>query len=149
MSVFIVAASVAPQVAHLSWWQQLHHWIPIGLVGAVSWTVWLTRFTLSRVYRPVPSGYMTTTSVVVPAFREDPDIMMRCLDTWLAENPTEVIIVPDVKDIEVIDRLRARANLDRRIKVIPFVHHGKRSALGVAIRKATCEILVLCDSDTS
>jgi cellulose synthase/poly-beta-1,6-N-acetylglucosamine synthase-like glycosyltransferase len=148
MSVLLYAASAAP-VAHLAWWQQLHHWIPVGLVGAVSWTVWLTRFTLSRMYRPVPAGYMTTTSVVVPAFREDPDIVERCLDSWLTENPTEIIVVPDVADTEVISRLRARANLDPRIKVIPFVHQGKRSALGVAIREATCEILVLCDSDTN
>lgn len=149
MSVFFDVASTAPQVAHLAWWQQLHHVIPIGLVGAVSWTVWLTRFTLSRVYRPVPPGYMTTTSVVVPAFREDPDIVERCLDTWLAENPTEIIIVPDVADTEVIDRMRAHANIDPRIKVVPFVHSGKRSALGAGIREAKCEILVLCDSDTS
>jgi cellulose synthase/poly-beta-1,6-N-acetylglucosamine synthase-like glycosyltransferase len=111
--------------------------------------VWLTRFTLSRMYRPVPAGYMTTTSVVVPAFREDPDIIERCLDSWLAENPAEVIIVPDVGDTEVISRLRARANTDPRIKVIPFVHRGKRSALGVAIRDARCEILIFCDSDTN
>lgn len=149
MSVFLHAASAVPQVSHLAWWQQLHHWIPVGLVGAVSWTVWVTRFTLSRAYRPVPPGYLAATSVVVPAFREDPDIVERCLDTWLAENPTEIIIVPDVNDTGVIDLLRARADADPRIKVVPFVHQGKRSALGVGIREARCEILVLCDSDTS
>lgn len=149
MSVFLGMAAATPQGAHLAWWQQLHHWIPVGLVGAVSWTVWLTRFTLSRVYRPVPSGYLTTTSLVVPAFHEDPDIIERCLDSWLAENPTEVIIVPDAADTEVIGRLRARANRDPRIEVIPFVHEGKRSALGVGIRRASCEVLVLSDSDTS
>ncbi|HEX9041138.1 MAG TPA: glycosyltransferase [Trebonia sp.] len=149
MHISLAVASAAPPAVHLAWWRQLHHWIPIGLVGAVSWTVWLTRFTLSRVYRPVRSGYMTSTSVVVPAFREDPDIVERCLYTWLAENPTEIIIVPDVGDFEVIDRMRARSNLDPRIKVVPFVHRGKRSALGVGIREASCEILVLCDSDTS
>src|SRR6516164_3501899 len=97
---FAVAASYS---AHQSTWQEfrhyvsvLHHWIPIGLVGAVSWVVWVTRFSLSRVYRPVPAGYMTTTSVVVPSFREDPDILARCLDTWLAEDPTEIIVVPDI-----------------------------------------------------
>ena len=52
----------------------MHHLVPIGLVGAISWTVWLVRFTLSRMYRPVP-GYMATTSVVVPSYREDPDIL--------------------------------------------------------------------------
>jgi hypothetical protein len=67
------------------WWRQVHHWVPIGFVGAISWSVWLVRFALSRVYRPVPAGYMTTTSVVVPSFREDPDILERCLDSWLAD----------------------------------------------------------------
>jgi len=149
MSVISGVTAAAPQVAHLMWWQQLHHWIPIGVVGAVSWTVWLTRFTLSRVYRPVPAGYLASTSVVVPAFHEDPDIVERCLDTWLAENPAEIVIVPDVADTEVIARLGARARADPRITVVPFVHQGKRSALGAGIRRASCEILVLCDSDTS
>jgi cellulose synthase/poly-beta-1,6-N-acetylglucosamine synthase-like glycosyltransferase len=149
MSGFLAVLAAAPQAAHLAWWQQLHQVIPIGVVGALSWTVWLTRFTLSRVYRPVPVGYRTTTSVVVPCYREDPDIVERCLNTWLAENPTEIIIVPDVRDTVVINRMQVRAHLDPRIRVIPFVHSGKRSALGVGIRAATCEALILTDSDTS
>jgi hyaluronan synthase len=115
----------------------------------VSWLVWVTRFSLSRAYRPLPAGYMTTTSVVVPSFREDPEILVRCLDSWLAENPTEIIIVPDVADTAVIDLLNDRAAGDARIRVLPFVHHGKRSALGVGIKAARCEVIVLCDSDTS
>ena len=115
----------------------------------ILWTVWIVRFTLSRVYRPSPTGYTTTTSVVVPSYREDPDILDRCLQTWLSENPTEVIVVPDVADTEVIARLSQRAATEPRLKVLPFVHHGKRSALGVGIRQAAQEILVLCDSDTS
>jgi cellulose synthase/poly-beta-1,6-N-acetylglucosamine synthase-like glycosyltransferase len=149
MSAVLHVASAVPQVTSLSWWRQLHHWVPIGIVGAVSWTVWITRFTLSRLYRPVPPGYTATTSVVVPAFREDPDILDRCLESWLAEDPTEVIVVPDVEDTEVIERLRARAAQDPRLIVLPFTHSGKRSALGVGIRHASMEILVLSDSDTS
>ena len=131
-----------------SWWRQLHHLIPIGFVGAISWSVWLVRFTLSRLYHPVPNGYRATTSVVIPSYREDPDILAECLDTWLAENPTEVIVVPDLEDTEVIQRLDARAARDPRLKVVPFAHRGKRSALGVGIRRAGGEILVLADSDT-
>jgi cellulose synthase/poly-beta-1,6-N-acetylglucosamine synthase-like glycosyltransferase len=149
MSAVLHVASAVPHVTSLAWWRQLHHWVPIGIVGAVSWTVWITRFTLSRLYRPVPPGYTATTSVVVPSFREDPDILDRCLESWLAENPTEVIVVPDVEDTEVIERLRARAALDPRLIVLPFTHSGKRSALGVGIRHANMEILVLSDSDTS
>jgi len=149
MHVALHVAITLPRLTSLGGWRQLHHYVPIGLVGALSWTVWLTRFTLSRRYRPIPPGYTTTTSVVVPAYREDPDILDRCLESWLSENPTEIIVVPDVADIEVIARLRQRAAIEPRLKVVPFVHRGKRSALGVAIRLASQEILVLSDSDTN
>jgi hyaluronan synthase len=131
---------------HLSVWEQYRHLLPLGVTGLVSWSVWLARVTMSRFYRPVPVGYRTTTSVVVPAYREDPDILDRCLDSWLAEDPTEVIVVPDLEDSEVIARLRDRQ--DPRLRLIPFAHQGKRSALGVGIRAATSEVLVLADSDT-
>jgi cellulose synthase/poly-beta-1,6-N-acetylglucosamine synthase-like glycosyltransferase len=128
--------------------EQLRHLIPLGYVGLISWSVWLLRFTLSRIYRPVPPGFKATTSVVVPSYREDPAILDRCLTSWLAENPTEVIVVPDVEDVEVIDLLSRRAAVDNRLVVVPFRHKGKRSALGVGIRQAKSEILVLADSDT-
>jgi cellulose synthase/poly-beta-1,6-N-acetylglucosamine synthase-like glycosyltransferase len=142
----LLAAGALPPVG--AWWQQAHHIVPIGFVGAISWSVWLVRFTLSRLYRPVPNGYTATTSVVIPSYREDPGILEQCLVTWLAENPNEVIVVPDLADTEVIRRLRTCAALDWRLKVIPFAHHGKRSALGVGIRAARGEVLVLADSDT-
>jgi hyaluronan synthase len=125
---------------------QVRRFLPLGIVGLLSWSVWILRVTLSRFYRPVPTGYRTTTSVVVPAYREDPDIISRCLATWLRENPTEVIVVPDLDDHEVIERLRSVK--DRRLRVLPFAHSGKRSALGHGIRAATSEVVVLADSDT-
>jgi cellulose synthase/poly-beta-1,6-N-acetylglucosamine synthase-like glycosyltransferase len=150
--MFPAVAHVAvglPRVTSLAWWRELHHWVPIGLVGALSWSVWITRFTLSRVYRPLAPGYTASTSVVVPAYREDPDILERCLESWISENPDEIIVVPDLEDTEVIRRLRARAETEPRLKVLPFAHNGKRSALGVGIRYATKDILILSDSDTS
>jgi cellulose synthase/poly-beta-1,6-N-acetylglucosamine synthase-like glycosyltransferase len=143
-----LSAAVAAPAAQQSTWLQVRHLIPIGVVGLISWSVWLTRFTLSRLYRPTPVGFSTSTSVVVPSFREDPAILDRCLTSWLAERPTEVIVVPDLADAEVIRRLRARAAVEPRLQVVPFAHQGKRSALGVGIRHARSEILVLADSDT-
>ena len=130
----------------LLWLNQYRHLLPLGIVGLLSWSVWMIRVTLSKFYRPVQAGYRTTTSVVVPAYREDPDILLRCLRTWLAEEPTEIIIVPDLEDKEVIERLAQVA--DPRLRVIPFAHEGKRSALGVGMRAATSEVIILCDSDT-
>lgn len=124
-----------------------HLLVPIGVVGALSWSIWLIRKVLSARYRPLVNDFRTTTSVVVPSFREDPDVLERCLDTWLAQGPTEVIVVLDVEDTVAFARLTARD--DPRLTVMSFAHEGKRSALGVGIRAATGEVLVLCDSDTN
>jgi cellulose synthase/poly-beta-1,6-N-acetylglucosamine synthase-like glycosyltransferase len=146
--VVVEAALAAPRINIVQWWN-LRHVLPIGVVGIISWSVWLTRFSLSRLYRPTPDGFTTTTSAVIPAFREDPDILDRCLDSWLAEGPTEIIVVPDVGDHEVIRRLQRRAQSEPSLVVLPIVHTGKRSALGAGIRQARGEILVLAVSDTS
>jgi cellulose synthase/poly-beta-1,6-N-acetylglucosamine synthase-like glycosyltransferase len=120
--------------------------IPLGFVGALSWGVWATRKLLSTMYRPIVNDFRATTSVVVPSFREDPDVLEACLETWLEQNPTEVIVVLDVADHEAKRRLVARG--DPRLHVIVFAHDGKRSALGIGIRAASGAILVLVDSDT-
>ncbi|MCZ2816896.1 glycosyltransferase [Modestobacter sp. VKM Ac-2984] len=121
--------------------------LPIGVVGVLSWSIWLIRKIMSAGYRSLVNDFRTTTSVVVPSFREDPDVLDRCLDTWLGQDPTEVIVVLDVEDAEAFARLTARE--DPRLTVISFAHEGKRSALGVGIRAATSEVVVLCDSDTN
>jgi hyaluronan synthase len=124
-----------------------HLLLPIGVVGALSWSIWLIRKILSARYRPTVNDFRTTTSVVVPSFREDPEVLERCLNSWLRQCPTEVIVVLDIGDREAFARLTARD--EPRLTVISFPHRGKRSALGVGIRAARGEILVLCDSDTS
>jgi hyaluronan synthase len=120
--------------------------MPLGLAGIFVWLLWAYRAVMSRFAKPVVNDFRTTTSVVVPAYREDPDILIECLESWLAQDPTEIIIVPDVEDTEVLRRLSLVE--DPRVRVLAFEHRGKRSALGVGIRAATSEIVVLADSDT-
>jgi hyaluronan synthase len=115
----------------------------------LQWAGGLVRRLLSVRYQPVVNHYRTTTSVVVPAYREDPDVLERCLRSWYRERPDEIIIVPDVEDTEVIERLERFALADPRIRVLPFQHRGKRSALGVGIRAARYDVVVLADSDTA
>ena len=123
-------------------------WIPLGLIGILSWSVWLVRRTLSRRgYREVVNDFRTTTSLVVPVYREDADVLERCLRTWLAEGPTEIILVVDDRDDLLLARLR-RLDLPT-VKVLPWRHTGKRGALGAGVRAATGEIIVFSDSDTS
>jgi N-acetylglucosaminyltransferase len=128
----------------LSQWRSL---VPLALAGIVVWALWVYRFVLSRLARPIVNDYTATTSVVVPSYHEDPDILMRCLESWREQDPDEILIVLDVADIEAYERLVALD--DPRIHAILFKHAGKRSALGVGIRAATSDILVMTDSDTS
>lgn len=126
---------------------ELLPYFPLAIAGTIVWALWLYRVILSRRAKPIESGFRTTTSVIVPSFHEDPAILMDCLETWRAQNPTEIIIVLDVADREAYVRINSLA--DSRLKPILFEHAGKRSALGAGIRLATSELLVLTDSDTS
>jgi N-acetylglucosaminyltransferase len=122
-------------------------YIPIAIAGTVVWLLWLYRVLRSATAPAIVTEFTTTTSVIVPSYHEDPDILMRCLTSWREQDPTEIIIVLDVKDLEAYQRITALG--DDRIRPILFHHAGKRSALGVGIREAKYEILVLTDSDTS
>ena len=122
--------------------------LPLGLVGLLSWSVWAYRRFSSHRARPVVNDFTTTTSLVVPSFREDPRVLSQCLDSWLAEDPDEVILVVDVADVGCLEMLAART-LPVNVRVLPFQHRGKRSALGVGIRAATQKIVLLADSDTA
>jgi N-acetylglucosaminyltransferase len=138
----VIWSAIVETVGELSW----RDIMPLGLAGIFVWFLWIYRAVLSRFARPTVNEFRTSVSVVVPAYREDPDILLECLDTWLAQNPAEVIIVPDLEDTEVLQRL-AQVR-DPRLRIIPFAHRGKRSALGVGIRAARSELVVLADSDT-
>jgi len=122
-------------------------YFPLAIAGTVVWALWLYRVILSRRAKAIVTDFSTTTSVIVPSFHEDPDILMRCLESWRSQKPTEIIIVLDVADLEAFERLTALN--DPTIRPVLFHHAGKRSALGVGIKMATSEILVLTDSDTS
>jgi cellulose synthase/poly-beta-1,6-N-acetylglucosamine synthase-like glycosyltransferase len=124
-------------------WRDL---IPLGLAGLLVWGLWLYRVVLSRLAKPVVNGFRTSVSVVVPSYREDPEILVRCLDSWLSQDPQEVIIVVDVGDTECHAKLREVT--DPRLRVLVYEHAGKRSALGVGIRAARGEVVVFADSDT-
>lgn len=126
------------------YWRQV---LPLGIAGVLVWSLWLYRVVGSRRYRPVENDFRCTTSVVVPSYREDAKILVRCLGTWLGQDPDEVIIVVDVDDADCFAALAEVQ--DPRLRVIAFKHSGKRSALGVGIRAASQEVVVFADSDTA
>jgi cellulose synthase/poly-beta-1,6-N-acetylglucosamine synthase-like glycosyltransferase len=123
-------------------------WLPLGLIGLLSWSVWFTRRFLSHHhYREVVNDFRCSTSLVVPVSREDPDVLERCLRTWLAESPDEIILVIDDQDLLLLGRLHDLAL--PTVRIVAWRHAGKRDALGAGVRLAEGEVIVFCDSDTS
>jgi hyaluronan synthase len=121
--------------------------LPFALFGIISWSIWLIRKILSAITKPTVNDFRTTTSVVVPSYHEDPDVLLRCLETWRVQGPSRIIIVLDVADTEAQERIEALGH--DNVTVIMFKHRGKRSALGVGIREADTELIILVDSDTA
>jgi N-acetylglucosaminyltransferase len=129
-----------------SWLDAVGVLFPLAIAGVIVWGLWIVRFAISRTAKPIVTDFRSTTSVIVPSFHEDPDILLDCLETWRVQDPDEIIVVLDVRDLDAYDRIVALG--DARVTPVLFEHVGKRSALGVGIRLATSEILVLVDSDT-
>lgn len=125
---------------------QMRAAFPLAIAGVIVWSLWLYRVVLSARAKPIVNDFATTTSVVVPSYHEDPDILMDCLHNWRSQDPDEIFVVLDVADTEAYDRITAID--DPRVTPVLFKHAGKRSALGVGIRMATSELLILTDSDT-
>lgn len=121
---------------------------PFGLGAVLAWSIWLYRRTSAHRVAAIDSDFRTTVSVVVPVYSEDPGLLSDCLDSWLAEAPDELILVLDTGEALCQQMLAAR-DLPQSVTVIMYKHNGKRSALGVGIRAATGEVIVLCDSDTA
>lgn len=121
-------------------------YFPLAIAGVIVWGLWLYRFILSRRARPIVSDFRATTSVIVPSFHEDPEILMSALESWRRQQPDEIIVVLDVEDLEAYRLITALA--DPTVRPVLFHHVGKRSALGAGVRLAQHDILVLTDSDT-
>lgn len=123
-------------------------WLPFGFLGIISWSVWLTRRFLTALYKPVQNDHRETTSVVAPAYREDPEVLETAVRSWLAAGADEVVVV--LPEDEPYNVARARAAFDhlRRVRLLTTDNPAKRNSLRVGITAATHPIVVLTDSDT-
>jgi cellulose synthase/poly-beta-1,6-N-acetylglucosamine synthase-like glycosyltransferase len=124
------------------------YWLPLSIIGVLSWGTWLVRQALGSLYRPACNDHRESTSLVVPVWREDPAVLAQCLETWLANHPDEIVLVIDHTEHEVIKLARAWEADNPRIRSIVAVKPGKRHALVLGVRAATSDIVALTDSDT-
>jgi hyaluronan synthase len=123
-------------------------WIPLSFIGIVSWGTWAIRQAVGSRYEPAVNDHRETTSMVVPVYREDPDVLAHTLNTWLANEPGEIILVIDHSEDEILRLAEGWARAHPTVRTVVAVAPGKRHALALGIRASTNDVVVLTDSDT-
>lgn len=125
-----------------------HKWVAMSAIGIFAWSGWLLRQLLGSIYRPATVEHHETTSLVVPVYREDPEILRRCIDSWLANDADEIILVIDQSEEAIIELAELWSQDEERIRSVIAYEPGKRHALCLGVRAARYDISVLTDSDT-
>jgi hyaluronan synthase len=116
---------------------------PLGILGLIRWGTWLVRRIPAVLYKPVQNDHRLPMSIVVPVYQEDPEIFAAAIESWLANDVEEVILVIDASDTTCQD-IAARYPVTVVITDVP----GKRDALRRGWRAARSELVALVDSDT-
>jgi len=130
--------------------------VPVGIIGAWRWGIWMFRKGIGFFYRPERvTGYTATTSLVIPVYNEVPDVFRTALRSWLANHPTEIIAVIDHSDEKCLQIFRefqetgvSYSFWNTELKLIVTKTPGKRPALVDGTRAATGDIVFMVDSDT-
>jgi cellulose synthase/poly-beta-1,6-N-acetylglucosamine synthase-like glycosyltransferase len=117
--------------------------IPLGILGLVRWTSWLVRRIPAALYRPVHNDHRLAISIVVPVYQEDPDLFASAIESWLANEPEQIVLVIDVTDRACQD-VAARYPVTVDITDVP----GKRDALRRGWELCRTPLVALVDSDT-
>ncbi|MGY0017976.1 glycosyltransferase [Streptomyces sp. cg35] len=118
-------------------------YLPLGLIGLVRWASWLVRRIPAALYRPARGGFRASLGVVVPVYQEDPEILGLAIESWLANEVDEVVLVIDVTD-DVCRRVAERYPVTVVVTDVP----GKRDALRRGWEVCRSELVALVDSDT-
>lgn len=123
-------------------------YLPLGIVGAWRWSVWLVKRMMALMYRPETESFETSVSVVTPVYNEDPDLFYRALSSWRINQVDEIVAVIDYTDEACIKVFERFAQEFVNTRMIVTKKPGKRPALVDGINAATSEVVALVDSDT-
>lgn len=118
-------------------------YLPLGILGLVRWSFWLVRRAPAALYRPVRNDFRLPLSIVVPVYQEDPEIFAYAIESWLANDVEEVVLVIDVTD-EACQGIAARYPVTVVVTDVP----GKRDALRRGWEACSTDLVALVDSDT-
>jgi len=132
----------------IDYWAILLFYLPLGVIGAWRWGVWLFRRLVTLLYRPINKPYNAGVSVITPVYNENPEVFRQALQSWQANDPQEIIAVIDHTDTRCIQEFREFAKQYSEAKLIITEIPGKRPALADGIKAAKGKIVALVDSDT-
>ncbi|GAA2274525.1 hypothetical protein GCM10010145_51880 [Streptomyces ruber] len=118
-------------------------YLPLGILGLVRWSCWLVRRVPAALYRQVKNDHRLPLSIVVPVYQEDPEIFARAVESWLANDVEEIVLVIDVTDTKC-QEIAARYPVTVVVTDVP----GKRDALRRGWEACSTELVALVDSDT-
>lgn len=117
---------------------------------AYFWVVWLVKFITSRFYRPWGNNYVATVTVIVPTYKEDTDVLAKCINLILlsaSEVVREILVVTDEREPQTAMWVQSLWGSEMRVRVIE-APRGKRAAVRLGIESAKNEIVVVVESDT-
>jgi cellulose synthase/poly-beta-1,6-N-acetylglucosamine synthase-like glycosyltransferase len=118
-------------------------YLPLGILGLIRWAAWLIRRVPAALYQPAKGDLRLSMSVVVPVYQEDPVIFARAIESWLANEVEEIVLVIDVTDV------RCKAIAERYpVKIVMTDVPGKRDALRKGWEVCSTDLVALVDSDT-
>src|SRR5207302_10712697 len=121
--------------------------IPLGIIGSMTWSLWAVRRFYGATYKPFQGSFNATTSVVVPVYMEDPEVLLRAIESYLENKVGEEILVVEYKDtlnIENIHKILPGTSFPD-IKLILTRHPLQRPALARGIYEATGDMLIYSD----
>ncbi|MEW1720283.1 glycosyltransferase [Streptomyces sp. NPDC093109] len=97
---------------------------------------------VGRRYRPVTASCHRSLAVVSPVYREDPLLFRRALESWLADDVSEVVCVIHEDDLACLDVAR-----DLPVRVLTTDRADKREALRQGWCVVSADLVALVDSD--
>ncbi len=121
--------------------------LPISVIGAWRWGVWLFKKLIGTFYRPTEGRYDAEIGIITPVYNEEPELFKAALKSWKQNKVDEIIAVIDYTDKKSIGIFKKFAKGFSGAKLIVTHTPGKREALADGIKASKSEILALVDSD--